>query len=151
MLSSLTEYDFISQNDKLAKSFAKMQTLISELNGHNLPAETEAAVQLEVDKINNAPQESKGYRKVLRKAYAQITSSVQKDMGLVPKNYYMILGMSFGMAALGIPMGLIFGSSMDNMGLFSIGLPIGMAIGLSIGLALDAKAAKEGKQLSIAN
>ncbi|MFK7926088.1 MAG: hypothetical protein AB8H47_29340 [Bacteroidia bacterium] len=151
MLSSPTEYDFISQDKKISKSFDKVQSLISELNGHDIPPETEAVIQLEIDKINNAPQEFKAYRKVLRKAYAQITTSVRKDMGLVPKNYYMILGMTLGMAVFGVPMGMAFGIALGNIGLMSIGLPIGMGAGLAIGAAWDAKLAQEGKQLSIEN
>ncbi len=53
------------------------------------------------------------------------------------------------MAAFGLPLGLTFGTSMGNMGLLGLGLPIGMVIGLVLGTAMDKKAAEAGKQLDL--
>jgi hypothetical protein len=49
------------------------------------------------------------------------------------------------MDAIGIPIGVVFGSILDNMAYLSIGLPIGLATGSS----MDQKALKEGRQLNV--
>ena len=48
-----------------------------------------------------------------------------------------------------IPFGVLFGTSLGNMGFIGIGIPIGMAIGIAIGTSMDKKAFDEGKQLDI--
>ena len=55
--------------------------------------------------------------------------------------------MVLGMSAFGIPMGVLFGLSIGNMGMLGIGLPIGMAIGVGLGSSMDKKAYNEGRQL----
>ncbi len=57
--------------------------------------------------------------------------------------------MSLGMAAFGLPLGVVFGSSTGNMGLLGIGLPIGMVIGMGVGSKMDKKAFEEGRQLDL--
>ncbi|MEL7533701.1 MAG: hypothetical protein AAFN10_20480 [Bacteroidota bacterium] len=149
MISSLEEKALLEGNDRLRKSFDKTQALIEDLNQRELPPETKAAIQAQVENLNSSPEELKAYKKALRKAYSAIVRIVKKDMNLSTKGYYMTMGMSLGMAAFGIPLGIMFGAAMDNMGLMSIGIPIGLGIGMSIGTAMDQKAAKEGRQLSI--
>ena len=53
------------------------------------------------------------------------------------------------MSALGLPLGLIYGLSMGNLGLIGIGLSIGMAMGIVLGTKMDKKAQKEGRQLDV--
>ena len=53
------------------------------------------------------------------------------------------------MSALGLPLGLIYGLSMGNLGLIGIGLSIGMATGIVLGTKMDKKAQKEGRQLDV--
>jgi len=55
--------------------------------------------------------------------------------------------MALGMSIFGVPMGLIFGNSLDNMGFMAIGIPIGMVIGMGIGAGMDKKAEVKGRQL----
>ena len=42
-----------------------------------------------------------------------------------------------------------FGTSIGNMGLLGIGLPIGMVIGMAVGSGMDKKAVESGKQLDL--
>ena len=149
MFNSLVSPDFLSQNEKLQKSFDKTQSLIEDLNQRELPEDTKAAVQAEIDRLNADTSEPKAYTKSLSKAYNNIVKRVQKDAGLSPKGYHKTLWMTLGMTIFGLPLGMMFGFMQENMGLLAIGLPLGMGIGLAIGAGLDEKAAKEGKQLSI--
>jgi hypothetical protein len=57
--------------------------------------------------------------------------------------------MILGIAVFGIPIGVIFGASLDNMAYLAIGLPIGLVIGIGVGAVMDQKALKEGRQLDI--
>ncbi|MFC3414076.1 hypothetical protein [Algoriphagus hitonicola] len=68
---------------------------------------------------------------------------------IVSKNHYRYTWMSPGMAAFGIPLGVVFGTSLGNMAFLAIGLPIGMAIGISVGSAMDKKASEEGRQINL--
>ncbi len=74
---------------------------------------------------------------------------MEKELKIVPRNYYRTTWMVIGMAAFGIPMGAAFGASLGNMAFIGIGLPIGMAIGISVGMGMDKKALKEGRQLDL--
>lgn len=57
--------------------------------------------------------------------------------------------MALGMVVFGLPLGIAFGTILDNIGLLGIGLPIGMVIGLAVGTGMDKKAKEEGRQLNI--
>ncbi|MEM6345539.1 MAG: hypothetical protein AAF927_16725 [Bacteroidota bacterium] len=149
MLNSLIKPDFVGQNEKLQKSFDKTQALIEALNQRELPEDTQAAVQAEIEGLNAGITEVKAYTKSLSKAYNNMVKRVQKDVGLSPKGYHRSQWMVLGMTIFGLPLGMAFGMMLDNLGLMGLGLPIGMGIGLAIGSGLDEKAAKEGKQLSV--
>jgi len=51
------------------------------------------------------------------------------------------------MAAFGTPLGIAFGTVIDNMGLLGLGLSIGIIIGKTAGKTMYKKAFKEGSQL----
>jgi polyferredoxin len=53
-----------------------------------------------------------------------------------PEGHFLAIGM-----ALGIPLGMVFATALENPGFIGIGLPFGLATGL----ALEAKYKKEGK------
>jgi hypothetical protein len=57
--------------------------------------------------------------------------------------------MALGIAVYGVPLGLAFGVSLDNMAFLGIGIPIGLAIGIGVGNGMDKKALKEGRQLDL--
>jgi hypothetical protein len=67
----------------------------------------------------------------------------------VPKNHYRNVWLALGIAAFGVPLGVVFGASLGNMGYLAIGIPFGLSIGLAIGTGLDKKAADEGRQLDV--
>jgi len=78
-----------------------------------------------------------------------LTQTLMKDHGLTTKGYYQGLWMVLGMSVFGMPFGTILGLSLNNFGLFGIGLPIGMVIGMAIGAQKDKKAKEEGKVLEV--
>lgn len=86
-------------------------------------------------------------RKQIRKTQASILKLIEKELKLVARNHYRNTWLAIGMAAFGIPLGVVFGKSLGNMGLLGIGLPIGMVIGIAVGSVMDKKAFEAGKQL----
>jgi len=67
----------------------------------------------------------------------------------VPKNHYRALWLVLGMSVFGLPIGVLYGFLIGNMGLLGTGLCFGMAIGVALGAGLDKKALKEGRQLDL--
>jgi hypothetical protein len=137
------------QDKKLTARYARLQELLSALTEYELSAETETFLNGYIKHLNTFSGTDKQLRKALRNARGAMLQRLEKEHGLVPRNRYMLLWMSIGMAGFGIPMGVAFGAALDNMGLLGLGLPIGLAIGLSIGAGLDKKAKEEGRQLAI--
>lgn len=81
--------------------------------------------------------------------YTKFLSAVQKQFGYVPEKYHQNQWMAIGMAAFGMPFGILFGFALDNMAFLGIGLPIGMPIGMAIGMQKDKQAKEQGLQLQI--
>lgn len=130
------------------KPYDQLQALLQELNTRDLPPDTVAALQQRVQQLNESVLPPRPWLRQLKQAQAAMLKQLEKDVKLVPRHYYRNLWMAVGMSAFGIPMGVLFGTILKNMGLLGIGLPMGLAIGLAVGSSLDAKAAKEGRQLS---
>jgi len=134
---------------KLEKKYARFEKLTTALNQHEIPKELAESLNAEVHKLNAISDTAKEKPGKMNKAYAGIIRKVQKELGLVPKNYHRNLWMGVGMAAFGIPLGVSLGLSLDNMAFMATGLPIGLAIGIAVGSGLDEKAKKDGKQLDL--
>jgi hypothetical protein len=74
---------------------------------------------------------------------------LEKELKVVPKNYYRTLWMALGMSAFGLPIGTAIGLFLGNIGLLAVGLPIGMGIGAVVGTNMDKKALAEGRTMDI--
>ena len=86
---------------------------------------------------------------MLLKKQTKIIKSLEKEFKIVTKNYYRKVWVALGMAAFGIPLGVVFGAILGNMAFLGIGLPIGMVIGIAVGSGLDKKALDENRQLDV--
>ena len=80
---------------------------------------------------------------------SSLAQTINKEHGLTTKGYYQGLWMVLGMSIFGIPFGTIFGLSLNNFGLFGVGLPIGMVIGMALGAQKDKKAEAAGTVLEV--
>lgn len=137
----------LESSSKEAKMFDKIQALLEELRLRELPEKTVKKINQQIGEINTANDDE--LRRQLSRSKRQLLRILEKDVKLVPKNYYRTLWIGVGMGAFGVPFGTVFGTLFDNMGFIGIGLPIGMAIGIAIGSKMDDDAAKEGRQLNI--
>lgn len=140
---------FQERNGKNNEFYIKFKALIIELQQRELPDYIIEIINNELNSINSFVGEEREIIKVVKKSQRKIVTLLEKELKIVPKNYYQKFWMLVGMTAFGLPLGTIFGIAIDNMGLLGVGLPIGMAIGIAVGNQMDKKAKAEGRQLGI--
>ncbi len=142
-----TEFE---QNKKVENKIAFLSALFSELEIKKIPLSYIEIINGGIEKINSfSGGTDKKYLKSLKKFQSNILTLIEKELGLVPKNYYRNMWPALGMSVFGVPLGVAFGASLNNMAYLGIGLPIGLVIGMAIGTQKDKKALAEGKQLDI--
>lgn len=139
----------ISENSKSYKPFTQFGALLDELRKRELPENIISTINSSIEKINAIDGEDKDLNKIIKQQQTVITKQLEKELKIVPKNYYRTIWMLLGFTAFGLPLGVAFGLSVGNIGLIGIGLPIGMVIGALAGMSMDKKALAEGRQLAI--
>ena len=139
----------VANDHKLSKLYTQFGELLNELKKRELPEQVILTINACVEQVNSSSLSAKELKKLVKQQQASVLKLVQKELNLVPKNYYQTLGIALGMSGLGVPMGVAFGLSMGNMGLLGLGLPIGLGLGVAIGSRLDKKALNEGRQLNV--
>lgn len=145
----LNERNDLTADPNLNAAYEQMKKLISEMNKKALSSTVVDAVNADIEKVNASPLNGKELTKLVKNSQRSIVKTLEKEMKIVPKNYYRTMWTVLGMSAFGLPLGVAFGTAMKNIGLLGIGLPIGMAIGLAVGTNMDKKAAEEGRQLDL--
>lgn len=137
----------IIRNDKLNRAYAQFEKLLDELKKKELTDEIVSYINSNIEQVNSASDDKT--IKQIKEAQSKILKLIEKELKLVTKNHYRNTWLAVGMAAFGIPLGVVFGTSFGNMAFLGIGLPIGMAIGIAVGTGMDKKALEEGRQLDI--
>lgn len=141
--------DGLDRNKRLTDIYVQFEKLLTELRKRELPEEVVRSINTHIDLINLSTGSEEERWKQLRKTQSDTLRLIEKELKLVPKNYYRNIWMALGIAAFGVPLGVVFGASLGNMAFMGIGIPIGIPIGLAIGTGLDKKAAEEGRQLDV--
>ena len=139
----------IENNKRLSKTFHLFEKLIDELQKRDLPEKIAVTINNDIEEINSFSEPDNQLKKLIRHKFNAIIKVLEKELKIVPKNYYRNYWSSLGIAAFGIPLGVVFGISLDNMAFIGIGLPIGLAVGSGKGMQMDKKAAEEGRQLDL--
>lgn len=138
-----------NSNHKVEHSITQFNKLIDILNTKNIPENIIEKINSEISILNSSEFVGNTFLYLLKKKQNSITKLIEKELKVVPKNYYRNLWLALGMTAFGLPLGVALGLSIGNIGLLGIGLPIGMVIGLLVGTQMDKKALEDGKQLNI--
>lgn len=149
MIQQLKATALTEESKKLRKRFDLFNHLIEEINKKDIPKESLQLISDMIKDLQSNPGTAKLYAINIRRTQTKILRMLQKEHKIVPKNQFRNMWMAIGMSAFGIPMGVAFGSALDNMGFIGIGIPLGMVIGMAIGAGMDKKAAEEGRQLDI--
>ncbi|MDD2727474.1 MAG: hypothetical protein PHO17_09250 [Proteiniphilum sp.] len=148
-INELRKRKGIGENKQLIDAYIQFEKLLTQLRKRKLPDEVVQAINTNIDLIDPDPGTEEDLRKQLRKMQSDILRLIEKELKLVPKNHYRNVWLALGIAAFGVPLGVVFGASLGNMGYLAIGIPFGLSIGLAIGTGLDKKAADEGRQLDV--
>ena len=136
-------------NEKLGNKFAGLAKLFSELRGREIPKDIITTINQYIEAVNSFSGTDKELLKHLRKVQPKILQLLEKELKLVPKNYYRQKWLAVGLSVFGISFGVAFGTAFGNMAFIGIGIPIGMVIGIAIGTSMDKKAFDEGNQLDV--
>lgn len=144
----LKERQNISENIKLSRIYDQLGELLIELNEKKLPPEVIISINQDIEELNFTTLTNNELRRLVKQKQTKIIKLVEKELKIVPKNYYRNLWLVLGMS-LGSGIGVFFAISFLNMALFGTGIPIGMVIGIAVGTAMDKKAFGEGRQLNI--
>ena len=148
-IKELDKREITDSNKKLVVAFSQFDNLLTQLKKRELPEDIASTINIEIDKINEVADLDKKLRKQIRSSQTSIIRLLEKQLKLVPINYYRTTWLALGMTAFVIPLGVAYGSITGNMAFIGIGLPIGMALGIAVGTGMDKKAMKEGRQLDI--
>jgi len=146
---NLNNRNFHEINGKNNEFYIKFKAFINELQQKELPDFIIEIINNELNSINSFVGEEKEGMKVVKKSQKKIVTMLEKELKIVPKNYYQKLWMLLGMSIFGMPFGLAFGFALGSMAFLGLGLPIGMVIGIAVGNQMDKKAQTEGRQLGI--
>lgn len=146
-IKTLNRRDFSDKNSALCRTYCQFDNLLTELRKRSLPDEVVTYINSGVDLVNSVSDI--GLKNQVKKTQADILKLLEKELKMVPKNYYRNMWMAIGPAGFGLPLGIIYGSIVHNMGMMAIGLPFGLVIGMAVGASMDKKALKEGRQLDI--
>lgn len=137
------------ENSSESPIYGQLGALLQELEKKTLSDEVVRSINQDIERLNTTTANGSSLRKLVKQIQTNIVKLVEKQHKIVPKNYYRNIWLAIGMSAIGIPLGMLYGLLMGNMGLLAIGLPIGLGIGVAIGSNMDKKAADEGRQLDI--
>ncbi|MEP0266637.1 hypothetical protein [Dokdonia sp.] len=149
-ISTLNTATLLQKDKKLEKKVNAFRGLLKELRERELPESVIISINDHIKEVNALTSSKKAFSKKITKKKSCIINLLHKELKLVPKNYYRNLWMVLGMSAFGLPLGVVFGTIIDNMGLLGLGMPIGMGIGIALGTMMDQKAQKNNKQLDFA-
>lgn len=148
-IDKLKEREDLAQNKKLEKAYQDLDGLIGALNKKEVPTDLSASINQDIGLINTFSGTEGELTKALKNTNAKIRKVVAKELKLVAQGHYRNLWMILGMSAFGIPMGVVFSTSLGNFAFLGLGLPIGMGIGIALGVGMDKKAENDGRQLDI--
>ncbi len=146
-LSSITPRATFEENPKLAQAFHNLSSLLTAIRQKSITSVHEQKITEMIAGVNNFSGPDPELLKQLKSAQVGILNLLENDLQLVPKNHYQLQWLALGMAAFGIPLGVVFGAALGNLAFMGIGLPIGLGVGIAIGTAKDKQAADEGRQL----
>jgi len=146
-INELNQRIEIEVNVKLKTAFTQFQELLIELRNRELTDKIVIFINLTIDEINAATGEK--LYSVIEIKQSEILESIEKELNIVPKNYYRKKWLALGMAVFGIPIGVVFGAIIGNMAFLGVGLPLGLVVGMAFGSKMDKKAMQEGRQLDI--
>lgn len=134
------------EKERLVKVLNALTKIFQQLEARQIDIRE---LEIHTTAISNALQSGEYTVTKITKLKNSLSQTLNKEFGLTTKGYYQGLWMVLGMSIFGMPFGTILGFSLDNFGLFGVGLPIGMVIGMAFGSQKDKKAEAAGTVLEV--
>lgn len=148
-LNKLNQRQDLDESTRTSKAYLQYEKFLGELSKKELPDKIVTSINKDIEEINLISDSGNELRKEIKKKQTRIIKLIEKELKIVPKNYYRNLWLAVGMSAFGVPIGVAFGAMLGNMAFLGVGLPIGLAIGVAVGTGMDKKALAEGRQLDL--
>jgi len=146
----LNEKDGTSENARLNRIYVQFNELLKQLRQKELPHEIIETFNQDIEELNSTSLTGNDLKKLIKKKQVKILKLLEKELKIVPKDYYRNLWLAVGMSVFGVPIGIIYSLIFtDNMAFLGVGIPIGMIIGMLLGSSMDKKAYNEGRQLDV--
>lgn len=149
MLITLKDNPNAALSTKSNLYHTQIEYILRDLEGRDLPVYVVESINAAVAEINATTKTDYALHKLLKQKQGEIVKILEKELKIVPINYYRNLWMVVGMTTFGLPLGIAFGTAIGNYGMMAIGMPIGMALGIAVGTNMDKKALEDGRQLSV--
>lgn len=148
-LNQINASGFVNEDEKLKTLLDQINTYLLALDKKEIPENIVHTINNDIQLLNTSTLKNKDLKILFKQKQTDIIKLVEKELKIVPKNYYRNLWMPIAMAGIGLPIGSMIGLLSKNMGLLAIGLPIGLGIGAIVGGNLDKKAFNENRQLDM--
>ena len=150
VIIELNEKDGTSEQARLSRIYVQFNELLKQLRQKELPHKIIETFNQDIEELNSTSLTGNGLRKLFKQKQTKILKLLEKELKIVPKDYYRNLWLAVGMSAFGVPIGIAYSLIFtDNMAFLGVGIPIGMIIGMLLGSSMDKKAYNEGRQLDV--
>ena len=87
-IKELDKREITDSNKKLVVAFSQFDNLLTQLKKRELPEDIASTINIEIDKINEVADLDKKLRKQIRSSQTSIIRLLEKQLKLVPINYY---------------------------------------------------------------
>lgn len=148
-INKIKDRQNLSQQPKLEEGINNLNTYISVLQQREIPQDLILKLNIEIDAFNAITDHPKKLKRALSKRQYKMVNLVEKQLKIVPINHYQNTWLALGIGVFGVPLGVVFGSVLNNISFLAIGMPIGMVLGIAIGTQMDKKAKEEGRQIAV--
>ncbi len=148
-MTPLKQRPDIAGDIKLNRLYTQFGELLREIEKKELTPPISESINQHISEVNISPLTGNELLKLVKQKQSHIIKVLEKELKIVPKNYYRNIWMVLGMSAFGLPLGVAFGVSLGNLAFLGVGLPIGMGMGVAVGTSMDKKAFEEGRQLDV--
>ena len=148
-LNELNIHNPYPDDKKIADRLAQINLLINALREREIPESLANDLNKHLADLGALGGSPRVWQRTLRNSLHRMLNLVEKEIKLVPRHFYRTRWLAIGMTVFGVPLGVVFSTSIGNMGFIGTGIPIGMAIGIAIGINMDNKAKEEGRQLDL--
>src|SRR5690606_1818717 len=112
---------FIAADTPLYNMYMQLNQFFVELNKKKIPDSIVNHINKEVEELNNII-DSDGLQKLVKQKQSILVRLLEKELKMVPINYYLNMRISLVMTALGITLAVAIISSLGNFALFTIGV-----------------------------